>query len=217
MPGHGRLPFVAILRGVTPGEILGHARVLAAQGFAAIEVPTNSPDWALSVRRLAEMFPAEPEVGAGTVLRLEDVDALAATGAKLMVTPNTDPSVIRHAKSKGLRALVGAMTPSEALAAVAAGADALKIFPASVVGPGFARILKAVLPREVPLYAVGGVTPANLVQYAGGGWAGFGLGGELYRPGQSVADTEARAAAFRRAWEELSPPGAQRPDKNGSS
>ena len=95
------------------------------------------------------------------------------------------------------------MTPTEALAAVAAGADALKIFPASVVGPGYVRILKAVLPRELPLYAVGGVTPANLATYAGGGWAGFGLGGELYRPGQSVADTEARAAAFRRAWEAL--------------
>ena len=203
MPGEVLLPFVAILRGVTPDEVLGHARALAAQGFAAIEVPANSPDWARSVAKLAATYSAEPEIGAGTILRLEDVDALAATGAKLMVTPNTDAGVIRHAKAKGLRALVGGMTPSEALAAVAAGADALKIFPASVVGPGFARILKAVLPREVPLYAVGGITPANLGHYAGRGWAGFGLGGELYRPGQTVADTEARAAAFRRAWEEL--------------
>jgi 2-dehydro-3-deoxyphosphogalactonate aldolase len=198
------LPFIAILRGVTPDEALGHARVLAAEGFAAIEVPTNSPDWAVSVRRLAATFLDGPEVGAGTVLRLEDVDALAATGARLLVTPNTDPGVIRHAKTRGLRAVIGAMTPTEALAAVAAGADALKIFPASVVGPRFAWIVRAVLPRDVPLYAVGGITPANLVDYADGGWAGFGLGGELYRPGQSVADTEARAAAFRRAWEELS-------------
>ena len=198
------LPFVAILRGVLPDEVLEHARAL--EGFAAIEVPTNSPDWAESVRRLAAAYPAAPEVGAGTVLRLEDVDALAATGAKLMVTPNTDAAIRRWprvAGRSGLRALVGAMTPTEALAAVAAGADALKIFPASVVGPGFARILKAVLPRDVPLYAVGGITPANLGQYAGGGWAGFGLGGELYRPGQSAGDTEAKAAAFRRAWEEL--------------
>ena len=114
-------------------------------------------------------------------------------------------TVVRHAKAKGLRAMIGAMTPSEALAAVAAGADALKIFPASVVGPGFARILKAVLPRPMPLYAVGGITPASLAQYADGSWSGFGLGGELYRPGQSAADTATKAAAFRRAWEGLRP------------
>jgi 2-dehydro-3-deoxyphosphogalactonate aldolase len=203
MPVEAQLPFVAILRGVAPDEVLDHARALAEQRFAAVEVPTSSPDWVQSVRRLAAAFPTAPEVGAGTVLRIEDVDALAATGARLMVTPNTDAGLVRHAKAKGLRALVGAMTPTEAIAAVAAGADALKIFPASVVGPAFARILKAVLPREVPLYAVGGITPANLAQYAGGAWAGFGLGGELYRPGQSVADTVAKAAAFRRAWEEL--------------
>ena len=197
------LPFVAILRGVTPEEVLAHARVLAAARFAAIEVPTNSPGWAESVRRLAEAFPGGPEIGAGTVLRLEDVDALAATGAKLMVTPNTDATIIRAAKAKGLRALAGAMTPTEVLAAVAAGADAIKIFPASVVGAGFARIVKAVLPREVPLYAVGGIRPDNLDEYAGKGWAGFGLGGELYRPGQPATDTEVKAAAFRRAWAAL--------------
>jgi 2-dehydro-3-deoxyphosphogalactonate aldolase len=205
MTSERQLPFVAILRGITPDEILEHARVLVAQRFAAIEVPANSPDWALSVRRLAAAHPDGPDVGAGTVLTVADVDALAATGAKLMVTPNTDVSVVRHAKARGLRALIGAMTPSEALAAVAAGADALKIFPASVVGPGFARILRAVLPRPVPLYAVGGLTPATLAAYADGSWSGFGLGGELYRPGQSVADTETKAAAFRRAWEGLRP------------
>ena len=202
-PLPGLLPFVAILRGVTPDEVVAHARVLVAARFAAIEVPTNSPDWAESVRRLATTFPDGPEVGAGTVLRLEDVDALAATGAKLMVTPNTDAAIIRAAKAKGLRALAGAMTPTEVLAAVAAGADAIKIFPASVVGAGFARIVKAVLPREVPLYAVGGVKPDNLGEYAGKGWAGFGLGGELYRPGQPAADTEVKAAAFGRAWDAL--------------
>jgi 2-dehydro-3-deoxyphosphogalactonate aldolase len=197
------LPFIAILRGVTPDEVLAHARALAEARFAAIEVPTNSPDWAESVRRLAAALGGGPEVGAGTVLRLEDVDALAATGATLMVTPNTDAAVVRRAKEKGLRAVVGAMTPTEVLAAAAAGADAIKIFPASVVGAGFARIVRAVLPREVPLYAVGGVRPDNLAEYAGKGWAGFGLGGELYRPGQPVADTAAKAAAFRRAWEAL--------------
>jgi 2-dehydro-3-deoxyphosphogalactonate aldolase len=198
------LPFVAILRGVTPDEVVEHARVLAAAGFATVEVPTNSPDWKVSVARLVAAFPDGPEIGAGTVLGLEDVDALAATGANLMVTPNTDVAVLRHAKARGLRALAGAMTPSEALAAVAAGADALKIFPASVVGPQFARILQAVLPTKVPLYAVGGITPSNLAAHVyAGGWAGFGLGGELYRPGQSPAGTEAKAAAFRRAWEEL--------------
>jgi 2-dehydro-3-deoxyphosphogalactonate aldolase len=197
------LPFIAILRGVKPDEILVHASVLSAHGFEAIEVPTNSPDWAASVRLLAQNYGDALSVGAGTVLTTADVDALAATGAKLMVTPNTDAAVIRQAKARGLRACVGAMTPTEALAAVAAGADVLKIFPASVVGPNFARIIKAVLPRPLPLYAVGGVTPANLATYADGGWSGYGLGGELYRPGQAVNDTEAKAAAFRRAWEEL--------------
>src|SRR5579871_3779026 len=118
-PGH--YPFVAILRGVRPDEVLAHASALVAARFAAIEVPTNSPDWAESVRRLAAEFRDGPEVGAGTVLRLEDVDALAATGAKLMVTPNTDATIIRAAKAKGLRAIVGAMTPTEVLAAIAAG------------------------------------------------------------------------------------------------
>lgn len=197
------LPFVAILRGVTPDEVLVHASVISAQGFEAIEVPANSPDWQASVRLLAENYGDALPVGAGTILSTADVDALAATGAKLMVTPNTEPAVVRHAKQKGLRAIVGCMTPSEALAAVAAGADGLKIFPASVVGPRFARILQAVLPRQVPLYAVGGVTPANLSEYADLGWAGFGLGGELYRPGQSAGDTDAKAAAFRDAWRAL--------------
>ncbi len=197
------LPFIAILRGITPDEILEHAEALARERFLAIEVPTNSPDWKTSVSRLATTYHERPEVGAGTVLRREDVDALAATGARLMVTPNTDEAIIRHAKTKGLRAFIGAMTPSEALAAVDAGADALKIFPASIVGPGYARILKAVLPDRIPLYAVGGITPANLVEYAGVGWTGFGLGSELYRSGQTVDDTRASAARFRRAWEEL--------------
>ncbi|HVU52146.1 MAG TPA: 2-dehydro-3-deoxy-6-phosphogalactonate aldolase [Polyangia bacterium] len=203
MSAPGALPFVAILRGVTPDEVLAHARGLVEARFAAVEVPTGSPAWAESVRRLAAEHRDGPEVGAGTVLRLEDVDALAAAGGRLMVTPNTDASIVRAAKAKGLRALVGAMTPTEVLAAVAAGADAVKIFPASVVGPGFARIVGAVLPREVPLYAVGGIRPDNLRDFAGKGWAGYGLGGELYRPGQTPAETEAKAAAFRRAWEAL--------------
>jgi 2-dehydro-3-deoxyphosphogalactonate aldolase len=197
------LPFIAILRGITPDQILDHARELASQQFFAIEVPTNSPDWSTSVGHLAATYRNGPLVGAGTILRRGDVDALAATGAKLMVTPNTDEDVIRYGKARGLKAVIGAMTPSEALAAVHAGADALKIFPASITGPGFARILKAVLPVDVPLYAVGGVKPSNLADYANGGWAGFGLGTELYQPGQSVDETRANAAKFRRAWEEL--------------
>jgi 2-dehydro-3-deoxyphosphogalactonate aldolase len=198
------LPFLAILRGVTPDEILGHARALVANGFEAIEVPTNSPDWATSVGRLVATYADLPafEVGAGTVLRVADVDRLAATGAKLMVTPNVDADIIRRAKKKGLRAVIGVMTPTEALAAVAAGADALKIFPVSVVGPRFARILKAVLPADIPLYAVGGITPANLGEY-GDGWFGFGLGSELYRAGQTAIETGTQAARFRHAWEEL--------------
>lgn len=199
------LPFIAILRGIKPGEVLAHAAALVERGFMAIEVPTNSPDWATSVRLLAEAYAAGPEIGAGTVLSAENVETLAATGGRLMVTPNTDAAVIRLAKARGLRVVPGVMTPSEALAALAAGADALKIFPAHVVGPRFARTLAAVLPRAVPLYAVGGITTKNLADYVNVGWAGFGLGGELYRPGQTAADTATRAAAFQRAWQELAP------------
>ncbi len=130
------------------------------------------------------------------MLRIADVDALAATGAALMVTPNTDEAVIRHAVARGLLCAIGFLTPSEAFAALAAGAQVLKLFPAAEMGPSYVRALKAVLPREVPLLAVGGITPDNLGEFLAAGCAGAGLGGDLYKPGQPPGVTRERALAF---------------------
>jgi len=190
------LPLIAILRGITPDEVRAHVRVLIDAGITQIEIPTNSPDWVASVTRALEEAGDEAEVGAGTVLTLADVDALAATGASLMVTPNTDPVVIAHACRAGLDIAAGFATASEAFAALAAGAQRLKLFPAAHFGPRYVRALKAVLPVEVPLYAVGGIGPENLGMFLGAGCAGAGLGGELYRAGQDPATTARHAAAF---------------------
>ncbi|WP_338414050.1 2-dehydro-3-deoxy-6-phosphogalactonate aldolase [uncultured Sphaerotilus sp.] len=193
------LPLIAILRGVTPDEVLGHAGALVDAGFDTIEVPLNSPDWALSVRRLADAFGDRVLVGAGTVLRESDVDALLAAGGRLMVTPNTRPAVIAHAVACGLQVAAGFATASEAFDALDAGAQALKLFPATTYGPGHVKALRAVLP-PVPLFAVGGITPDNLSDYLRAGCTGAGLGGDLYRPGQDPARTAALARGFVAAW-----------------
>lgn len=193
------LPLIAILRGVMPDEVLDHAGALVDAGFDTIEVPLNSPDWALSVRRLADAFGDRVLVGAGTVLREPDVDALVAAGGRLMVTPNTRPAVIAHAVACGLQVAAGFATASEAFDALEAGAQALKLFPATTYGPGHVKALRAVLP-PVPLFAVGGITPDNLGDYLRAGCTGAGLGGDLYRPGQDPARTAALARGFVAAW-----------------
>lgn len=190
-----RLPLVAILRGITPDEVLVHADALLAAGFDAIEVPLNSPDWPASVSRLVAHCGERALVGGGTVLRPEDADRLADLGARLVVTPNTRASLIAHAVSRGLQVAAGFATASEAFDALDAGAQALKLFPAASYGPGHAKALRAVLP-EVPLLAVGGVTPGNLAEYLRAGCTGAGLGSDLYRPGQDAARTAAHARAF---------------------
>ena len=199
MPWPTDLPLVAILRGITPQEATAHARALLDAGFAAIEVPTNSPGWAASVAAIAALAP-QVLVGAGTVLSGEHLDALAQAGGRLAVTPHTDPALIQASVARGFVALPGAMTPSEVFAAWRAGATAVKIFPAGTLGPGHVKALRAVLPGELPLLAVGGVSPANLGEYLKAGCAGAGLGGELYRPGQSAQTTAAHAAAFVAAF-----------------
>jgi 2-dehydro-3-deoxyphosphogalactonate aldolase len=193
------LPLVAILRGITPAEAAAHARVLLDAGFGAIEVPTNSPDWATSVRTIAQLAP-HALVGAGTVTRADELDALQAAGGRLAVSPHTDPALIAEAVRRGLVALPGALTPSEVFAAVRAGAAMVKLFPAASLGPAHVKALRAVLPPALPLLAVGGVSPATLVDYLRAGCAGAGLGGELYRPGQSPQATAAHAAAFVAAY-----------------
>lgn len=199
------LPLIAILRGVTPDEIASHVRALLDAGITQIEIPTNSPDWSLSVERALETAGSAAQIGAGTVLTHADVDRLVATGATLMVTPNTDPALIRHARERGLDIAAGFATASEAFAAIQAGAQRLKLFPAAQFGPDYVRALKAVLPASVPVYAVGGVTTENLAAFLQAGCAGAGLGGDLYRPGQDAATTARHAAAFVAALRSATP------------
>lgn len=194
-----RLPLIAILRGITPDEIAEHVRALVEEGFDAIEIPTNSPDWQQSVAIAVREFSVDARIGAGTVLRISHVDALVDAGGTLAVTPNTNPVVIRHAVDRGLLVAAGCATASEAFAALDAGAQLLKLFPASIPGPAMVRALRSVLP-PVPLFAVGGVTADTLPGYLSAGCAGAGIGGELYKPGQSVDATRTHARAFRQAW-----------------
>lgn len=196
-----RLPLIAILRGIQPTEALAHAEALIDAGFEAIEIPLNSPSWQLSVRAVAQRFGQEALIGGGTVLREADVDALVDAGGALMVTPNTRPSLIAHAVGRGLQVAAGFATASEAFDALDAGAQALKLFPATTYGPGHVKALKAVLP-PVPLFAVGGITPENLGDYLRAGCVGAGLGGDLYKPGQAVDRTASMARAFVAAYRE---------------
>jgi 2-dehydro-3-deoxyphosphogalactonate aldolase len=194
------LPLIAILRGITPDEVVDHVEVLIDAGFDAIEVPLNSPDWQRSIPLAVHAAGKRALVGAGTVLSPEAAAQVADLGGHLMVTPNTDPATIRRARERGLYTAIGFMTPSEAFAALAAGAQALKLFPATNLGPSYIKAIRAVLPPDVPLLAVGGVTPENLGQFLDAGCIGAGLGGDLYKPGQPVARTRERAAAFVKAY-----------------
>ncbi|MBB1086979.1 2-dehydro-3-deoxy-6-phosphogalactonate aldolase [Lysobacter sp. SG-8] len=196
-----RLPLVAILRGITPDDVLAHVEALVESGYDAIEVPLNSPGTFDSIARAREAFGGRARFGAGTVLARADIDALHATGIDFIVTPNTDPAVIAHAAGLDIDVIAGIGTATEAFAALAAGARMLKLFPASVYGPGMVRALRSVLP-PVPLLAVGGITPASLPAFLDAGCAGAGLGGELYRAGQDVSRTRGAANAFVRAWQE---------------
>lgn len=190
------LPLIAILRGITPNEVDAHVAALIACGIGLIEIPTNSPDWKRSVELALKSAGSRALIGAGTVLTLDDANALADTGAKLMVTPNADPEVIAGAMRRGLYCAAGFATATEAFIALKAGAQALKIFPATHFGPQYIRALRAVLPRDVPLFAVGGITPADLPDYLGAGCHGAGLGSDLYAAGQSPEQTRARAMSF---------------------
>lgn len=193
-------PIVAILRGVKPDEIVDIAAALVAAGIKGIEAPLNSPDPLESIARLSAAFGDQVLCGAGTVLTPQAVDDVAAAGGKLIVTPNTDPDVIRRAVELGLTVMPGFATPSEAFAAVKAGARALKLFPAGSFGPGHIKAIKDVLPKDVLVYAVGGVGAANLEPWRAAGVAGIGVGGEIYRPGYTAQEVGQRAAALVAAW-----------------
>ena len=193
-----RLPLIAILRGIRPKEAAAHVGVLIEEGFDAIEIPLNSPDWAVSIGAVVREFGAKAWIGGGTVLREQDVDTLLALGVRFIVTPNTNPPLIHHAVQRGLQVVAGFATASEAFAAIDAGAQMLKLFPASVYGPSLVPALRAVLP-PIPLFVVGGVTPTTLPAYLSTGSTGAGIGGDLYKPGQSAETTRQHARAFRQA------------------
>jgi 2-dehydro-3-deoxyphosphogalactonate aldolase len=194
------LPLVAILRGVEPHEAAAHADPLLEAGFDCIEVPTNSPGWADSVRAISAVAAGRALVGAGTVLGTADLDMLVAAGGRMAVSPHTDATLIKDAASRGLFVLPGAMTVSEVFTAHRAGAHAVKLFPAAQLGSGYVKALRAVLPSGLSLLAVGGVNPDNLVDFLRAGCVGAGLGGDLYRPGQSARETATRARNFVAAW-----------------
>jgi 2-dehydro-3-deoxyphosphogalactonate aldolase len=197
------LPLVAILRGVKPEEVEAIADALHGEGFRVIEVPLNSPNALDSIGRLARRLPADTVVGAGTVLSAQAVADVQAAGGKLIVMPHADVAVIREAKARGLFCVPGAATPTEAFAAVNAGADALKLFPAELVTSTVMKAMRAVLPRELRLLPVGGIAPDTMAVYVKAGAAGFGLGSALYSPGLSAAEVGQRARAFVQAWRAL--------------
>ena len=193
-------PLIAILRGVKPSEAVAHGQALAEAGFRIVEVPLNSPDPLASIAALRKALPSEVVVGAGTVLRTEFVELVAQAGGELIVMPHGDTEVIRAAKEKGLACAPGVATPTEAFAALAAGADVLKMFPAEQLGTHVVKAWRAVIAKRVPLVPVGGVTPENMNTLLAAGANGFGLGSALYRAGQDVAATAAHARAFVAAW-----------------
>jgi 2-dehydro-3-deoxyphosphogalactonate aldolase len=197
------LPLVAILRGVRPEEVAGIGEALIGAGFVAIEVPLNSPEPLVSIECLARAFGERVLIGAGTVLEATAVSEVAAAGGRLIVMPHGDPAIIRAAKAQGLVCMPGVATPTEAFAALQAGADALKLFPAEAMPPAVVKAWRAVLPKEVWLLPVGGITPEAMASYRAAGAAGFGLGSALYRSGMGVTDVARSAQAFVHAWRGL--------------
>lgn len=194
------LPLIAILRGVIPDEAVAIGQAVFEAGFRVIEVPLNSPTPLESISRLVAAFGDRARIGAGTVLTVAQVRDVAAAGGTLIVSPNANPDVIRATKTAGLWSAPGVATPTEGFAALDAGADMLKLFPAEQLGPSIVKAWRAVLPRDVPLVPVGGVTPENMPAFIAAGADGFGLGSVLYRPGMTAADVRKAADSFIAAW-----------------
>mgnify|MGYP001766727524 CR=1 FL=1 len=194
-----RFPVVAILRGVRPDEVVAVTEALYAEGLRIVEVPLNSPDPFASIAALARAFAGRALIGAGTVLTAADVERVAQAGGRLVVSPNTDAAVVAATRRLGLVSSPGFQTPTEAFAAIAAGADVLKYFPGEAATPAIVRALSAVIPKTVPMLLVGGVAADTIDRWNDTSIAGFGIGSALYRPGDDPATVGAKARAFAAA------------------
>jgi 2-dehydro-3-deoxyphosphogalactonate aldolase len=199
MPAYRHL--IAILRGITTAEIVPVAEALAAAGITMIEVPLNSPDALTSIATAGKALGERATIGAGTVLSREDVDNVAAADGKFVVSPDTNRRVIELTIERGLLSFPGVFSPTEAFRAIRSGATGLKFFPAEVLGPVGIRAMKAVLPPDLPLYAVGGAKPDNFADYFAAGCAGFGLGTYIYKPGMTAQDCAERARLAVEAYD----------------
>ena len=197
------LPLIAILRGLRPEESVEIADALVAAGILAAEVPLNSPDAPDSIARMRGAFGAKLAVGAGTVLSAAEVAVVRDAGAQFVVSPNTNSIVISATKKAGMMSMPGFATPSEAFCAIEAGADGLKLFPAEASSPAALKALKEVLPRHMPVFPVGGITPEKVEAYRLAGAAGFGIGSAIYRAGRDPKTVGENARNFVKAWHEL--------------
>ncbi len=197
------LPLVAILRGLAAADAERTGDILFRAGLRLLEVPLNRPGALDAIAILARMAPHDAVVGAGTVLSVNDVEAVYDAGGRLLVSPYCDPEVIARGSQLGMVCAPGVATPTEAFAALAAGADALKIFPADMVGFQGLKALCAVLPAGTPVWPVGGIAPHTMPEWVAVGATGFGIGGQLYTPGVEPGLLAARAAEFVRVWRAL--------------
>jgi 2-dehydro-3-deoxyphosphogalactonate aldolase len=192
-------PLVAILRGLTPAEAPAVGRALFDTGFRIVEVPLNRPGAIEAMQKILEIAPEDSLVGAGTVLTVEQAEAVRKAGGRLIVSPHCAPGVISYAANNGMIALPGVVTPTEAFQALDAGAAGLKLFPAEMISPETVKSIRSVIPDEVPLLPVGGIRPDNMAAYVAAGASGFGIGGQLFKPGMDAAAVRKSADAFMSA------------------
>ena len=197
------LPLVAILRGLRPDEALGVGDMLVEAGFKIVEVPLNSPEPFDSIKLLVQALGKRAIVGAGTVLNVAAVETLHAVGGQICISPNANPDVIRRAKSLGMISFPAFFTPTEAFSAIDAGADAIKLFPAELAGTTGLKAMKAVLPKNIPVFPVGGVNPDNMKDFIDAGAAGFGIGSAVFKPGDTPEIVYKKAKAFVDGWNAL--------------